>query len=185
LQCGKACPEDFVTCSHACNIAYTNSPQRSASDESGWDLPPEGKTLVDVGAVAHALGITKAAIHAWVFNRKMPRECYYRLGPRMTRYDLEALRKWRGISAEAPKSEMTEEPEKLPRIEVIVQDVSTEVEAFRKRGLAAAKQAFRDVMLEGADQAKARGNHELRARFLEDFIFFEEGLKMHYEGRGQ
>jgi hypothetical protein len=56
--------------------------------------------------------------------------------------------------------------------------------AVRERMLAAAKESARDVCLEVADEAKAKGDHELRAQCLDDFIQLEQGLAMVFTARG-
>jgi hypothetical protein len=49
-------------------------------------------------------------------------------------------------------------------------------EAVRARAAKAAKEAFRDVILEAADAAEERGEKDLQIRFLKEFIFAEESV---------
>jgi len=54
---------------------------------------------------------------------------------------------------------------------------------IRSRANKAARDAYRDVILEEADKAKARGDKDLAIQLYEDFIHAEEGLKViHSEG---
>lgn len=48
----------------------------------------------------------------------------------------------------------------------------------RNRAIRAAKEAYRDVMLELADEAKRSGNKDLQIRALEEFVWAEEHLRL-------
>lgn len=53
-------------------------------------------------------------------------------------------------------------------------------EASRARAMSAAKEAYRDVVLEAADHARKSGDKDLAISLYEDFIHMEQGLRIIY-----
>ena len=85
-------------------------------------------------------------------------------------------------------SQLPEHPDFQPPAPVVqhlhVHTTQTDFfERVRLKALAAAKEAYRDVILEAADQAKSKGDKDLAIRLYDDFIHMEQGLKVIYEGK--
>lgn len=176
--CGTPIPSDFTTCSSRCTERLTSTTEQPrASDDRVYDTIPDGVVGVTAEVVAQALNTTAANVLQWKYAGKVP---HYQLGPRTVRFDLAAVKKARGIETVAAPVE-TQAP--IRETKVVEVGALLQLESWRQRALQAAKQSFRDVMLEGADEAKARGDWATQARFLEDFIFFEDGLEIVYRGR--
>ncbi len=63
-----------------------------------------------------------------------------------------------------------------PQVHFNLDEIRTEMQK-------AAKEAARDVVLVYADRARDKGEHEIRAQLLEDFIQMDEGLTMCFKER--
>jgi hypothetical protein len=74
-----------------------------------------------------------------------------------------------------------EAPASTPETETAMSDGDPFGRA-RLRAMKAAKEAYRDEILEAADQAEKLGNTELALRLFKDFIHMEEGLRVLYAG---
>jgi len=189
IKYGAPCPEDFITCSSECNLAHRAD--EAVSNQDGFDIPPEGKKLYTIKETAEMFGKSQITIYAWRQNGKIPRTAYYRLAGRKTLYDIEAIVAAGIVPAQKDPTKydpllhgVSSLPSlQLPSFETPRQLPTIQTQMYRERGLKAAKEAFREVILECADEAKARGDFAQQAKMLEDFIFFEDGLTLMYNGR--
>lgn len=176
LHCGGPCAPGFSTCSRECNLAV-RSPELAGEMPSPFDQIPEGVETVSPGELAPIIGKSYGTVLAYIRAKKLP---FYQIGPKKYRVDPVAARKALGIHSPNENSAAVTAREV---------DQALDGEAMAPRGqylsraLKAAKQSFREVILEMADEAKARGDFAEQARYLEDFIFFEDGLELVYQGR--
>lgn len=186
LWCGTNCPEDSNTCSSECTHNWiVSGKDKSPVYPNPEVVPTNEKELVDSKRLSSIIGLSAQIIGQMSRYRKLP----YTLNEQgERRYHIPSVR----TALEKPglKYDVAPVPNQDPAIFIPAGHLSPQFKAqaldltaYRELGLRAAKYAFRDVILVEADQAKANGNHELRAKLLEDFIFFEEGVELIYKGR--
>lgn len=80
-------------------------------------------------------------------------------------------------AADAEYAEVSKEPLTPAKIGVEL----TPYRMGQARAISAAKEAFRDVILELADEAERFEKFELSSRYYKDFILYEESLKITFE----
>lgn len=188
-RCGHEAPLGYSTCSAECNqkplekefIRYPK-PEKELGD---GDAPG----LITIKTLSEVIGVHPVTIYKWMNQGKIP---YLKFDGRKTRFRLEEVKQAlenTSTLSERPSVPLNQdlvsvrEVVKNPDLdEKKVMEISSilQIEPYRDRAMKAAKEAFRDVMLEGADEAKARGDTLTQVRFLEDYIFFEEGLVLIY-----
>lgn len=188
LHCGAPVPVGFSTCSPECTIKDRNGEPKPGEESQSFDTIPDGVETITGEELARMLGVSTATVFSWKFKRKIPA---YQLGPRRCRFSYEAVCKALGREL-PPVPGSPENPvvgyvvdggAKGATVKVLLPGRPPATPDWIQRGLVAAKEAFRDVMLERADEAQARGDHKERADALEDYIFFEESLKVAYQKR--
>lgn len=185
-------PLGFSTCSPACTVADRAGEPRPNAPV--YDTIPEGLETIDSAELARRLGLSRSTVQVYKHTGRIPS---YQVGPREVRYNYEAVCKALGRDPQTlhdlPGARDFTGPAEV-RIQVQPGFLKDELPPGRleyrppavpwiDRALAAAKEAFRDVVLEVADEAKARGDHLARAEALDDYVFFEEGLKLVYQRR--
>lgn len=182
MQCGESTESGFSTCSADCNLAYRAGESKPGTDPNEpveYDKPPEGVELFTAEQLSEKIPAPIGSIYVWKAKGKIPS---YQIGPRKVRFDLAAVLKALGREASASPIESVKAEPKVDEIAAMLVKASSNG-PWLDRALKAAKQAFREVMLEQADDAKVRGDHKERAEALEAFVFFEDGLQLVYTGR--
>lgn len=188
--CEKPIPFGHNTCGPECTDALVRNPKKV---EKADDTPPAevAPFLIGTQKAADQISVSYPTIYGRIQTGKLQA---WRVGGRVM-VDSREVEKMRKLPVGSRDEEplVSELPPPPVRAKAISEDeaprvqkwigTSLQLESIRARGLKAAKEAFREVILEASDEAKGRGDFQLQARLLEDYVYFEEGLKLVYSGR--